>query len=406
MGGEKPMAVLADPSEEHLLVGLMSGTSADGIDAALVRIQGAGADASLSLVAHDTLTFSPAVRSLIQSCQGARGGGLRETVLLDSYLGELFAHAALHICKKAGVSPSEVLAVGGHGQTLYHHPQSERLPGFAARGTLQVGNPSVVSERTGLTVVSHFRCRDMAAGGQGAPLVPPLDYLLYHHTSRGRIALNIGGIANLTAIPADAGPEKILAYDAGPGNCLMDLAVRRATQGRSSCDVDGAWASAGRVHPDLLDRLLAHPFLKAPPPKSADKDTFGGSFLDEALRSDPGIAPKDLLATLAAFTVRAIATSLMEFVFQKERFEEMIVSGGGARNPVLLKGLEAALPRIMVSRADDYVIPGSAKEAVLMAYLAHETLLGRPGNLPSATGASRPVVLGSITPGGGFFPGR
>jgi len=400
------MAVLADPSEEHLVVGLMSGTSADGIDSALVRIQGAGADASLTLVAHDTLAFSSAVRSLIQACQGSRGGGLKETVLLDFYLGELFAHAALHIIKKAGVSPPEVLAVGCHGQTLYHHPQSERLPGFAVRGTLQVGNPSVVSERTGLTVVSHFRCRDMAAGGQGAPLVPLLDYLLYHHTSRGRIALNIGGIANLTAIPANAGPEKMLAYDAGPGNCLMDLAVRRATRGRSSCDVGGAWAAAGRVRSDLLDRLLAHPFLKAPPPKSADKDTFGSAFLDEALKSHPGITPEDLLATLAAFTVRAIATSMMEFVFQKERYEEMIVSGGGAKNPVLMKGLEDALPRIMVSRADDYVIPGSAKEAVLMAYLARETLLGRPGNVPSATGASRPAVLGTITPGGAFFSGK
>jgi anhydro-N-acetylmuramic acid kinase len=399
------MAVLADPSDEHLMVGLMSGTSADGIDAALVRIQGAGADASLSLVAHDTLTYSHTVRARIQSCQGSRGEGTRETVLLDAYLGELFAHAALHICKKAGVSPTEVLAAGCHGQTLYHHPHSERLPGFSVRGTLQIGNPAVIAERTGLTVVSHFRSRDMAAGGQGAPLVPLLDYLLYHHTSRGRIALNIGGIANLTAIPADAGPDRILAFDAGPGNCLMDLALRRATQGRSSCDVDGAWASAGRVQPALLDRLLAHPFLKAPPPKSADKDTFGADFLDGALTDFPGIPPKDLLATLAALTVRAIAASMMEFVFQKERYEEVIVSGGGARNPVLMRGLEAALPRLMVSRADDYVIPGSAKEAVLMAYLAHETLLGRHGNLPAATGASRPVVLGSITPGSGFFAG-
>lgn len=389
--------------KERTLIGLMSGTSADGVDAALVKIQGQGVDAAIALVAFDTLRFSQSVRSAILACQGPGAGSNRHVTLLDAYLGELFAHAALHICKKAGVDPDAVDAIGSHGQTLYHHPQQEAMPGFLVRGTRQIGNAAVIAERTGITTVSDFRSRDMAAGGLGAPLVPYLDYVLYHHRSRGRIALNIGGVANVTALPAGAPPEEVLAFDTGPGNCLIDAAVSHFTQGKAAFDSEGAMAMTGRADEKVLAALLDHPYLRQTPPKALDKEVFGRAFFKEFLAANPSLSGPDVLATFTAFTARSVAAAILEFLAQKERFEELIVSGGGAKNLVLLAQLEQLLPDLLVTPADDYGIPSKAKEAVLMAFLAHETLMGKPGNLPSATGATRPSVLGSITPGARFF---
>jgi anhydro-N-acetylmuramic acid kinase len=387
-----------EQKSERLAVGLMSGTSADGIDVALVKIEGGGIDAVITLIAHDTLHYSAQVRARILACQGPRAGTLLEITLLDAYLGELFAHAVLHICKKAGLRTEEVDLVGSHGQTLYHHPAPEKMPGFTVTGTLQVANPAIIAERTGLTVVSGFRSRDMAAGGQGAPLVPYLDYILYRHRARSRLALNIGGIANVTSIPADSPIESVVAFDTGPGNCLLDLAAARYSKGQIAFDKDGAWERQGHVDESLLARLLEHPFLQKAPPKSADKEEFGAAYLDKLLAENPGKTPYDMMATLAAFTVRSLAGAIMEHLLRKERYEELIVSGGGSHNPVLMEGIRQAFPKIFISSADDYSIPSKAKEAVLMAFLANETVLGHPGNIPTATGAKAPVILGSITP--------
>jgi anhydro-N-acetylmuramic acid kinase len=389
--------------KERTLVGLMSGTSADGVDAALVKIQGQGVDASISLVAFDSLRYSQAVRSAILGCQGPGAGANRHVTLLDAYLGELFAHAALHICKKAQVDPELVDAIGSHGQTLYHHPQQEAMPGFLVRGTRQIGSAAIIAERTGITTVSDFRSRDMAAGGLGAPLVPYLDYVLYHHRSRGRIALNIGGVANVTAIPAGASPDGVIAFDTGPGNCLIDAAAAHFTQGKSAFDSEGSMAMSGRADERLLGRLLEHPYFHQPPPKALDKEVFGRAYFKEFLGANPSISGPDALATLTSLTAKSIAAAILEFLAQKERYEELIVSGGGARNLVLMAQLERLLPDLLVTPADEYGIPAKAKEAVLMAFLAHETLLGRPGNLPSATSARGPAILGAITPGARFF---
>ena len=387
---------------EILAIGLMSGTSADGIDVALVKVRGAGFDTQLELQAFDVLRFSPAVRQRILAAMGSSGPGNKELCLLSSYLGELFAHACHHIAKKANVPMEEVDLIGLHGQTLYHHPKRESLPGFSVAGTMQIGSAAIVAERTGRLVVSDFRSRDMACGGQGAPLAPYLDFVLYHHRSRGRIAVNIGGIANVTAIPSDTSLEAVIAFDAGPGNCLMDLAASRFTKGALACDAGGRMAQAGKINLSLLETLLKHPFFAQAPPKSADKGIFGAEFLDQALSSHPGLPPNDVAATLAALTVRSIQSALMEHVLQRVRYEEMILSGGGALNPVLVNGLQQSLPKLFITRADDYSIPSKAKEAVLMAFLAHETVMGLAGNVPSATGAARRVILGSITPGASF----
>ncbi len=397
------MASPENPNAERLAVGLMSGTSADGIDAALVRIEGMGAEVSVTLLANDTLRYTPSVRQRLRGCMGPEAGNVREMTLLDAYMGELFAHAVMHICKKGGVDPQTISVAGSHGQTLFHHPEPIQYPGFSVTSTLQIGSPALIAQRTGITVVSGFRRRDMAAGGQGAPLAPYLDYILYHHRSRSRIALNIGGIANITALPAGAGPGEVMAFDTGPGNALLDLAAYHFSGGKKTYDVDGAMALGGRVQAPLLQALEKHPFLRKTPPKSADKDDFGPLFLDGILARFQSLASPDVMATLAAFTVRSVATAILEFCVQRARYEEIIVSGGGAKNPLLMEGLQEAFPMLTISASDDYGIPSGAKEAVLMAVLADATLHGWPSNVPAATGAKASVILGDITPGTGFF---
>lgn len=392
--------------KERLVIGLMSGTSCDGIDAALVRISGSGTDSAIKLEAFQELNFSSSVQKLIKECQGPEAGSNRKLTLLDSYLGELFAHAALALCKKAGIEPSEVDVIGSHGQTLYHHPRIEKFPGFSVNGTFQVGNPALIAERTGITVVSDFRSRDMAVGGQGAPLAAYLDYVLYHNVSRSRLVLNIGGLANVTVLPSKGDMDGVWAFDTGPGNCLIDLAVSRVSGGKKSYDRDGVMAMSGKTSHVMVRMLMEHPFLALKPPKSADKDTFGAAFLDKITQALPPLNGADLISTLTEFTVKSIAVSIMEFALQRERCEEIIISGGGAHNPVIIEGLKAALPKLMLSPADAYSIPAKAKEAVLMAVLAHESACGSPGNVPSATGARKRVVLGSITPGINFFSGE
>lgn len=397
------MALPTDPSRERLAAGLMSGTSADGIDAALVRIEGEGTDAAVTLVAHDALTYSASVRQRILACMGPAAGNAKELTLLDAYLGELFAHALKHLCSKAQVPVEEVTVVGSHGQTLFHHPEAAQYPGFAVTGTLQIGSPAILAARTGVTTVSDFRSADMAAGGQGAPLAPYLDYLLFHHRSRSRLVLNIGGLANITGLPAGAGLDGVMAFDTGPGNVLLDLAAFHFSGGKQAFDAGGAMARDGQVLPQLLDLMLEHPFLKKAPPKSADKEDFGSRFLDGAMARFPGQMAQDVMATLTAYTVQTVTTAVLEFCMQHARFEEIIVSGGGALNPVLMEGLRNSFSKLVFSTSDDYGIPSKAKEAVLMAVLADATLHGWPANVPAATGAREAVVVGSLSPGARFF---
>jgi anhydro-N-acetylmuramic acid kinase len=388
-----------ESKSERLIIGLISGTSADGIDAALVRVLNSGEEAQFEIIRFETLRFSKAVQQKILKAQGATGATARDVVLLSSYLGELFSHAAKRLCEGAGIGLDAIDLIGLHGQTLYHHPDPVQFPGAKASGSLQICNPAVVAERTGVTVISDFRSRDMAVGGQGAPLVPYLDFALYRHRSRGRIALNIGGIANVTGIPANKGIESVVAFDTGPGNCLIDQAVVRFTQGKRLYDENGEWAKSGTVNREIISSLMAHPYLQKTPPKSLDKEAFGPVFLEDLLKKTSGLSPADWVATLSAFTVQSIAMGVMEHLLQSSNYEELIVCGGGAKNPYLVSELQKALPKLLIVHGDEYTIPAKAKEAVLMAYLANETLVGRPANVPSATGASHPVVLGSITPG-------
>jgi anhydro-N-acetylmuramic acid kinase len=381
----------------HLVVGLISGTSMDGIDSALVRISGSGERPRVRLIAFETLAFSPAVRQRILRVAAGETTTAGEISQLNFLLGELFAEAALRVCRKARVSPARLTAVGSHGQTIFHQGASSLENGRKVASSLQIAEPAVIAERCGVPVVADFRSADVAAGGQGAPLVPMVDYLLLRDARQGTVALNIGGISNFTVIPAGANPEDVFGFDTGPGNMVIDALVRHFSKGRKSYDSGGRWAARGRVIEPLLAELLAHPFFKSRPPKSAGREQFGAEFLKRFFESRRIVPPEDLLRTATELSAQTIVRALERFVLGKVKIHRLIVSGGGAHNRFLMSRLADLLPTLRVHRSDDFGLDVDAKEAIAFALLADRTLHGLPGNLPSVTGARRAVVLGQIS---------
>ncbi len=388
-------------AKERLVIGLISGTSADGVDAALVKIVGREPD-RVETIAFTTKPYPTEIRETV--LRVSHNGDVETLCWLNFVLGEIFAEAALEVIKVAGVSAKRVSLIGSHGQTVRHLPPkpSSSVPRPLSRqvGTLQIASPAVIAFRTGIPVVSDFRTKDMAAGGQGAPLVPLVDWLLLRHSRKNRIALNIGGIANLTVLPAGARASDVVAFDSGPGNMLIDGAVRHFSGGQESFDRNGEWAKRGKVDKNLFRWLMRHPFLRQPPPKSTGREMFGESFLQRILERSKrlGLAPHDVVATLTAFTASSVADAIERFVLPKVgSVDELIVSGGGANNPVLMAMLKERMPQISIHRSDEFGINADAKEAIAFAVLAHRTVMGLAGNLPSATGAKMPVILGSIT---------
>ncbi len=376
-----------------LIIGMMSGTSTDGIDAVAVRIeeprQGARAP-QWELLAHVHAPFAPALRQEILACVRADTGTVDRVCALNFELGETYAAAALQAICAAQLEPPQVDLIANHGQTVWHIPN---------HSTLQIGSPAVIAERTGVTTISNFRARDIAAGGHGAPMVAFVDALLFTDEVENRALQNIGGIANVTYLPAGR-PEDALAFDSGPGNALIDDAVMRATGGALEYDAGGEIAAGGHVDESLLAELMAHPFLRERPPKTTGRELFGTPFgqqlWERAARR--GISGADVVATLTRFTARSIAAAYRDFLPAPP--VQVIVSGGGAKNPTLLAMLAAELPpSTRVRRIDEFGIPADAKEALAFALLAYETWRGRPSNVPNATGARHPVIQGDITPG-------
>lgn len=352
----------------------MSGTSLDGIDIAVIDIIGR----KFEVVEYYTTPYPQKVRDQIMAVSNTTA---HTSVIsrLNFQLAELYAKAV----KKSGVPLDSIQLIGSHGQTIYHE-----------RGnTLQIGDGSVIAERTGIPVVSDFRPRDIAAGGRGAPLVPYVDYLLYKDKKVSRVALNIGGIANITAIPADGKPEDVMAFDTGPGNMVVDQLVAIHTRGRQKYDRGGRLARTGKVDAVLIDRLLRRGFFREAPPKTAGREQYGKEFASD-LR-ETGLPLIDLIATATAFTPASIASGIRRFV--KFPVNEIIVSGGGAHNVRMMAYLKAFLPESKIRDSGEFGIDVDAKEAIAFAILAYETWNKRPSNLPSATGARRPVILGKIS---------
>ena len=322
-----------------------------------------------------------------------------EIAKLDVLVGELFAKAALDACKKFRVSPRNVNLIGSHGQTIFH--QGQAAPYLGTRriaATLQIGELAVIAARTGIPTVGDFRPADLAVGGQGAPLVPFVDYLLYRHPRRGRVALNIGGIANLTAIPAGARPGDVFAFDTGPGNMVIDALAARMTAGRLRYDRGARIARRGLMVPGLLAELLKDPFFARKPPKSAGREEFGAAFVARAMRwaERNRVRAEDVLHTATVLTPVTIVKAVRRWVAPRMRVDDLIVSGGGAHNPMVMERLRAGLSGVTIVPSSAFGVPEDAKEAFAFAVLAYETCHGRPANLPGATGARQSVVLGKL----------
>lgn len=380
-----------------LIVGLMSGTSLDGIDAALVRFEGDIPETlHWEVVRTRTYAFDPARREAIHGA--VLEGSAEALCALHADLGEWLADAVLQLCEDAGIAPRSVEAVASHGQTIWHRPPTGKRRG----ATLQLGDPATIAERTGCDVISDFRARDVAAGGHGAPMVCFADRVLFSDPDRPRALQNIGGIANVTRVPARGSDEPLVAFDTGPGNALIDAAVELATRGAETFDRDGHWARRGNPDDRLMWKWLGNSYFERPPPKTTGREMFGRPLVERIVRNvkpDSEGEWANLIATLTQLTAYSIHDAHVNWIMPHGLDYEVVVTGGGARNPVLMEMLRTQFEEIPVRGGEVLGVDPEAKEAVAFAALGWAHLNVISGNEPSATGASGPRVLGSLTPG-------
>ena len=385
--------------KDMIVAGVMSGTSADGIDVALVRLK-PRLQVRFELLGHAEYPYPKKVRAVVLAAMDASQASVADLSRLNFLLGELYSEAVLVTEQQFRV---KVALVGCHGQTLYHQGEPQRFLGRQIAATWQTGEPAIIAAKVGVPVVSDFRPADIAAGGKGAPLVPFLDYMLFRDARLGRIVQNIGGIANLTAIPANAAASNVVAFDTGPGNMVIDAVTEKLFS--RPFDRGGTIAASGKVRDQVVNGILQRAFFRKPPPKTAGREEFGRDFVREFLQSCRGCRKQDVVATATALTAKSIADAVRRFLVKnsnsarKHVFHEMILSGGGAKNSTLVNMLtgELALLGLRLRFSDDFGLPSAAKEAVAFAVLAHETWHRRASNIPSATGARRAAVLGKIS---------
>lgn len=378
--------------DKKTVIGLMSGTSADGVDVALVEIAGSGLTTEIALKVFETIPYKPEIRARIFDLFNVETARVDEICEMNFVLGRLFAESTLAVLEKSGVSPSQVDLIGSHGQTIHH------MPSASTPATLQIGEPAVIAHETGIPTIADFRVADIAAGGEGAPLIAYPDYLLFHSPTQTIGLLNIGGISNLTVLPAGKGIEAVHASDTGPGNMILDACVEKITTGAKQYDEDGELARQGTVCKDLLENWLTHPFLALTPPKTTGREMFGTTFADECLQQmrTHGISDNDGLATLTALTVESISRYYTYFVACNSPIDILYVSGGGAQNPLLMEGLAERFNPISVVDVVEKGLSGDAKEAIGFAILANEAVHGNFANVPNATGATCRKVLGKF----------
>ena len=381
------------------VIGMMSGTSADGIDTALAEISGAPPNIQAHFAGHHHISFPSHVRKKILRIANNAATNAAEISELNFVVGDWFANAAIHSCRKWKIPLHEISLIGSHGQTIYH----QGIPGIIhgarrVESTLQIGEIAIIAERTGVATIGNFRPGDIAAGGQGAPLVPFVDYILYRHAQLSRIALNIGGIANVTVIPAGATPDKVMAFDTGPGNMVIDALVEKLTRGRQTYDRNAKIALTGRTVPELLTRMMRDRYLRMKPPKTAGREQFGRHYAEEILtwgRRHHASMP-DVIRTATVFTALSIADAFRRFILPRTEVHELIAAGGGTLNPLIMAQLAAAIPDIDIISSSRFGLPSEAKEAFAFAVLAYEAYHKRPNNIPSATGANHPAILGNL----------
>jgi anhydro-N-acetylmuramic acid kinase len=374
------------------VIGLMSGTSADGVDSALVEIEGYGIDTCVKLIKFATYPFSENVRDRLFRIFPPSTCSVVDICELNFAIGDAFADATLKVIEESGLNISDVDLIGSHGQTICHLPNSD------IRSTLQIGEPSIIAFKTGIVTVADFRVADVSAGGHGAPLVPYVDFLLLRDKEKTRAIQNIGGIGNVTVLPANDDLEGVIAFDTGPGNMIIDETVRIITNGQYNYDHNGEISSKGVPNSDMLRKLLLHPFIQQTPPKTTGREDFGVHFtrrlVDEARAL--GISDTDLVATVTAYTAECIYENYRRFILPIYDVSEVLICGGGVHNQTLMRFLRERLHPIDVGIVDDYGLSSEAKEAIAFAVLANETIHGNYGNVPNATGASKRVILGKI----------
>ena len=375
----------------------MSGTSLDGIDVAVIDITGSGFKAKINVLTSHSVPYPRKIREALLAVSNTSSltGDISR---LNFLLGELYVEALEETMERAEIPLNTIKLIGCHGQTIFHEGQGSQYLGKKVASTFQIGESSVISERTGIDVISNFRERDMAAGGKGAPLIPYLDYMLMRHRGRGRVAVNIGGISNLTAIPPNTSTERVIAFDTGPGNMVIDQIVSRITQGGQTFDRDGTIAASGVIDAKLLAKLLRDKYFRAKPPKTAGREQYGAEFVTKLL--DTELSSEDLIATATALTAESIALGVRNFVLPEMRVDEVFVSGGGTHNPTLMRMLQKAMDPIPVKESTEVGLDVDAKEAIGFAVMAYETAHARPSNVPMATGAKRSVILGKLTQNG------
>ncbi|MBI5463519.1 MAG: anhydro-N-acetylmuramic acid kinase [Ignavibacteriales bacterium] len=384
--------------KERLVVGLMSGTSVDSIDAVLVHFTGSGPSVAFRQLAFHTHIYPKGYKDYVLKNSLPGGGTVESLSSLNILSAHFFADAARSLAKKAGIPLSSIDLIGSHGQTVHHLPEERTMFGKKIRSTLQLGDPSTIAKLTGIVTVGNFRMGDMALGGQGAPLVPYFDLLAFRSATKNRLLLNIGGIANATLLKKNCTARDVVAFDTGPGNMLIDGLMKRFYS--QPFDQNGMIAQSGNIEPLLLKYLMSHPYLQKTLPKSTGRELFGDHFINKILNVFKGLRKPDIIATVTEFTALSIYDQYLRFLRKRLKgdiLSELVISGGGSRNTVLVDSLRRNFDGTMILMSDDLGVPSASKEALCFAVLANETVCGNPSNIPGVTGALRQTILGSIS---------
>lgn len=380
-------------------IGLMSGTSADGVSAVIVEIKGNWINTKFRIIAHKTYPYTNEVKEKIFELFNPNTSTVEKICIMNFILGKIFAETVIRIVKESGMRMDEIDFIASHGQTIYHNPSKTKIGKYQVKSTLQIGEPSIIAEETGILTIADFRPKDMAVNGEGAPLTAYADYIIFRSKKFSRAIQNIGGIANVTFIPKEASMNNVIAFDTGPGNILIDYIVNRLTNGKLSYDPYGKIASRGEISEELLEWLMQHPYLKRKPPKTTGRRDFGHKFAKKILEraAQLKLRNEDLIATLTKYTAKSIAESYRKYL--PEIPDEMIIGGGGSYNKTLINMIREELEGVKIRFHDEFGIPVQAKEPLLMVILANELIHGHFNNIPSATGAKRKVIMGKIVLG-------
>lgn len=379
-----------------LVIGLMSGTSLDGVDAVLVKIENSGTRTRINQIGFITYPFPDGLKKRVLENSSINGGNVTDICQLNFLIPLIYVDAIKALCKKAKVPLNKIDLIGSHGQTIHHLPQKENFFGYKFGSTLQIADPMVIAKLTGIVTIGDFRTGDVALGGEGAPLVPYFDYLLFHSKNKNRALLNIGGISNITVLNKNFDATKVLAFDTGPGNMMIDIVAKKFFT--KEYDKNGMLASSGKIDEKLFDALIKKDnFIEKKIPKSTGREYYGKEFLSPLFKKFIRVSKEDWIATVSTFTTYGVFRNYEKFVKGETEIEELFVSGGGSHNKFLMRSLQKYFGKnVEVKNVENLGISSDAKEAICFAVLVNETLSGNPSNIPRVTGASKPTILGKI----------